>query len=92
MLRRAYQWLFRDRTTGRIVIGQWPNVPLWIFFGTVLARLLPLEGATRSAVEVVAFVSLMWWAIDEVVRGVNPFRRLLGAAVALMTLAGLFLS
>jgi hypothetical protein len=30
-------------------------------------------------------MALGWWAVDEVLRGVNPWRRLLGTAV----LAGL---
>jgi hypothetical protein len=30
----------------------------------------------------------MWWALDELIRGVNPFRRLLGAVVAVITLLG----
>jgi hypothetical protein len=28
-----------------------------------------------------AAVGLIWWAADEVLRGVNPWRRLLGGAV-----------
>ncbi|MBP1181669.1 hypothetical protein JOE48_003633 [Methylobacterium sp. PvR107] len=31
MLPAALDWFFRDRTSGRIVIGQWPNTPLWLF-------------------------------------------------------------
>ncbi|MEL7210840.1 MAG: hypothetical protein AAGK32_21830, partial [Actinomycetota bacterium] len=31
-------WLFRDRTTGRITIAQPPNPPLWIFLASVVAR------------------------------------------------------
>ena len=27
-------WWFRDRHTGKIVIAQFPNVPLWIFLAT----------------------------------------------------------
>ena len=31
MLPAALDWFFRDRTSGRIVIGQWPNTLLWLF-------------------------------------------------------------
>jgi hypothetical protein len=31
--------------------------------------------------KVVAIGSLIFWALDEVVRGVNPWRRFLGVAV-----------
>jgi len=30
---------------------------------------------------VLATAGLVWWAIDELFRGVNPWRRLLGGAV-----------
>jgi hypothetical protein len=33
------------------------------------------------ALRVVATVALSWWAVDEIVRGVNPWRRLLGTVV-----------
>ena len=84
--------MFRSRETGKVVIVQALNIPLGIFFvAAAIRRFAGLEGTPRTAVEVIAFVSIMWWAIDEILRGVNPFRRLLGAAVATVTVAGLFL-
>jgi hypothetical protein len=38
---------------------------------------------------VVAGVALFCWAGDEVIRGVNPFRRMLGAAVLAALVIGL---
>lgn len=91
-LRRAFDWMFRSRETGKIVIVQPLNIPLGIFFvAAAIRRFANLEGAARTAVAVIAFVSLMWWAVDEILRGVNPFRRILGAVVAAVTVAGLFL-
>ena len=81
--------MFRSRETGKVVIAQLPNIPLGIF--VVAAAIRPfarLEGTARTVVQFVAFASLMWWAVDEIVRGVNPFRRLLGAIVAAVTVAG----
>jgi hypothetical protein len=84
-------WLFRDRHTGRITIAQFPNVPLWVFLAaTALQRLFDPSGDVRTAVRVVATVGLLWWAIDEVIRGVNPWRRFLGGAVLAAQVIALF--
>lgn len=89
-MKRAFDWMFRSRETGKVVIIQPLNIPLGIFFvAAAVRRFVDLEGMPRTAVEVIAFVSIMWWAADEVLRGVNPFRRLLGAVVAIATIAGL---
>jgi len=41
------------------------------------------NGDVSRVAGVVATVALAVWAADEVVRGVNPFRRVLGTAVLL---------
>jgi hypothetical protein len=85
---RAYDWLFRDRTTGRITIAQFPNAALGLFLVASGSRwLLDPSGGWRTALDGLAAGGLIWWAVDEVLRGVNPWRRLLGATV----LAGLLL-
>jgi len=74
-------WLFRSRDDGRLVVGQPPNVRaftwpvLW-----ALARLVPAP-RLRRLLDTAAALVLAAWALDELVRGVNPFRRLLGAGV-----------
>lgn len=78
-------WLFRNRRTGGITIVQWPNVALGIFIGARLAHLLWPNGAVRA----VGTAALWWWAVDEIVRGVNPWRRILGTAVLAGQLASL---
>ena len=87
MLMRFVDWAFRDRHTGRIVIGQWPNLWLWIF---VAASLVEMAVGTVTPVgitaRVVAMVFLVIWASDELLRGVNPWRRGLGAAVLIGSL------
>ncbi len=78
---QAIDWAFRSRATGRITLGQWPNLPLWLFIGSsVLARLPALPEAAARALHLGADLALAWWALDEIVRGVNPWRRFLGAA------------
>jgi hypothetical protein len=80
--RLAVDWLFRDRRTGRITIAQWPNIALTVWLAaTVLERVMDPAGRAGSALTVVATGSLLWWATDEVLRGVNPWRRILGGAV-----------
>lgn len=75
-------WWFRNRCTGAITIAQPPNPPLWVFIGaTVLRVALSPTGGTATALDVVSAVALAVWAVLEVVRGVNPFRRLLGGVV-----------
>jgi hypothetical protein len=89
---QVVDWLFRDRRTGRIVVAQWPNPPLWVWIGaTVLRRLLdPDPGTTaRTTLDLVAGVALAVWAVDEIVRGVNPWRRALGAVVLAAMVAAL---
>src|SRR3954452_7768404 len=80
---RALDWLLCDRRTGRRTIGQRPNLPLLLF---VLCRLvaLPLSGRVGELVGWLGSAALAWWAADEIARGVNPFRRMLGAVVLLV--------
>jgi hypothetical protein len=49
------------------------------------------DGAV-TAVTAVGTVALVVWALDELVRGVNPFRRLLGAGVLVTQGVGLLLA
>lgn len=72
-------WWLRDRRTGEIVIAQFPNLPLWLFLASVVARtLIRNDTPTDSAIAWVGTGALAWWALDEVIRGVNPWRRMLG--------------
>ena len=89
-VRRAFDWLFRSRTDGRIVIGQFPNLSLWSFIvARVAGAFLDAGTAPATAAQVIATLAIVWWATDEIVRGVNPWRRLLGAAVLVAQLAAL---
>jgi hypothetical protein len=71
--------MFRDRESGKIVVAQTPNPPLWVFIAAVAIRLVvPTDGALHDVVGWIGRLALGWWAVDELVRGVNPWRRLLG--------------
>jgi hypothetical protein len=89
-VRRAVDWWFRSRETGRITVGQWPNLSLWIFIvAWTLRRLLDPTGTVDTVLAVVATAALVVWALDELIRGVNPWRRLLGATVLTWQVLGL---
>ena len=83
--RSVVRWLFRDRQTGRIVIAQRPNIPLLTWLLATAASWF-LHGTAHTVVSGVGTVALLIWAGDEVVRGVNPWRRLLGAGVLVVVL------
>lgn len=73
---------FRNPATGKVVIAQPPNVPLAIFLAaTVAPMVLKPTGGLRAGLSIAAGIGLVWWAIDEIVRGESPFRRVLGGAV-----------
>ncbi len=79
-IRAASNWLFRDRKSGRIVIAQFPNLALLVWMVATLLNWF-VHGRTRTLIGVIGTIALVVWAGDEVVRGVNPWRRMLGAAV-----------
>lgn len=78
--RGLVDWIFRDRKTGRIVIAQFPNIPLavWIV-ATVLG--LVTHGTIHTIVRILGSLALAIWAGTEIISSVNPWRRFLGAAV-----------
>ena len=103
-VRRALEWLFVNRSTGRITIGQFPNRSLAVFLlAAVLAWLLPgvaassgFAGTPASLVAIalgrtaglVATGAISWWGLEELFFGVNPVRRLLGAVVLALVVGG----
>lgn len=83
-------WLFRNRRTGKITIAQRPNVALAIWLAaTVVGLVFDPSGGFGTALTVVGTGALLIWAGDEFLRGVNPFRRMVGAAVLVWTIARL---
>ena len=83
-MRRALLWFFRNREPGEITIAQAPNLALWIVIvAGILLWLWPSAGRLTLGLTVIFKAGLLVWAADEIIRGVNPWRRCLGAAVAL---------
>jgi multisubunit Na+/H+ antiporter MnhB subunit len=82
VVRRLLLWCFRNRETGAITVAQTPNLALSVFLVSMAILWLGHpDGALSTGAKVVATGSLIVWALDEVVRGVNPWRRFLGVAV-----------
>jgi hypothetical protein len=82
VVRRFLLWCFRNRETGAITVAQTPNLALTVFLvATAILWLMHPNGTLSTVAKVVATGSLIVWALDEVVRGVNPWRRFLGVAV-----------
>jgi hypothetical protein len=87
--RSLFGWLFRSRRTGQITIAQFPNLALWLFFITIVLRLIVAPGTrARTALDGAGVAALGWWAVDEVIRGVNPWRRILGLGGCTLVAAG----
>ena len=80
-------WLFRNRSTGRITIAQPPNLSIIIFAVLAATRwIFAPVGGVGTVLDITAGAALAWWSIDELIRGVNPFRRILGAGVLIWTI------
>lgn len=81
-MKRLARWWFENRETGEITIAQFPNWPLWCIGACWLARLVVDDGSLAHGV--LGWVTrTLWivWGADELARGVNPWRRLLGGVV-----------
>lgn len=81
-MRRAVDWALRDRATGAITIAQRPNAPLLVFgLCAAVDWAFAPAGSPGTALRLIGAAALIVWAVDEVARGVNPWRRCLGGAV-----------
>jgi hypothetical protein len=87
---RAIRWMLVSRQTGRLTVAQWPNISLSVFIVlTVGLHIFHARGGAGNLIRVLADVALLVWAADELVRGVNPSRRILGFLVIVITISSL---
>jgi hypothetical protein len=77
--------LFADKN-GQLVIGQRPNLPIMVWAGASILRLLSLPEQLGQALELLAFGALFTWAWLELFKGSCLFRRILGGTVLLLIL------
>jgi hypothetical protein len=72
-------------------IAQWPNPALVVWMVAVVVGWTGVLGPDRTdAVDAVGGGALVAWAMDELVRGATPVRRLIGAVVLVVQLVRLF--
>ena len=89
---RSLRWWVTDRD-GNVVVAQWPNAALWVWFLALVARVTGVLGdANEDLVSGVGRGALIVWGLDEVWRGASPVRRLLGAVVLLVQVGGLLVA
>ena len=80
---------FRD-SDGRLAVAQAPNAAIVVWAVAAGIRLVTdLDPAADMLLRGVGSGALVVWAVDELVRGAAPFRRLLGAAVLAYQLTAL---
>jgi hypothetical protein len=77
---RSGSWWFRS-SDGRLAVGQPPNPALCVWLAAVVLGWFDLPARHAAVVDGVRDGALLVWALDELVRGASPFRRLLGAVV-----------
>jgi hypothetical protein len=76
---------------GRVVLAQWPNPALAVWLVSVVVGWTGVLDQDRAdPLTTVGSGALLVWALDEVVRGSSPARRLLGVVVLVFQLVRLF--
>lgn len=71
-------------SNGKIVIGQWPNVWLIVWMIALMVSWFLPPGKLTNALGLISFVALVVWALLEIFKGVNYFRRFLGLVILAM--------
>ena len=87
---RSGSWWFRS-SDGRLTLWQLPNPALCVWIVALVLGMFELSATHATEVDGVRHGALLVWALDEVVRGASPFRRLLGLAVFAAQLVSLVL-
>jgi len=79
----SLKWWFEDRATGKIVVAQRPN----LLIGACIVGLVATNLVGGNSGFLLASKSLwLLWSADELFRGVNPWRRVLGLFVGTATI------
>ncbi len=80
--------IWRDND-GKVVLWQMPNIWLAVWLVAVLAGFFISKGKLASVIHWIGSGALIIWALLEIFRGVNYFRRALGTVVLLVTVASI---
>jgi hypothetical protein len=87
---RSGSWWFRS-SDGRLILWQLPNPALCVWMVALVLGRFELSATHATVVSGVRHGALLVWALDEVVRGASPFRRLLGLVIFAAQLSSLVL-
>lgn len=78
----SYRWWFENRQTGEITFAQFPNWPMFAIGAGWLVGAVADDGSTIDRTAAIAVTGLwVYWGTLELIQGVNPWRRLLGAVI-----------
>lgn len=78
----SWRWWFENRLTGELTVAQSPNWPLFAIFGTWLVRwFAAADSSLAQGAGWLGTALWLFWGGDELLRGVNPWRRVLGTVV-----------
>lgn len=80
MTHQTVDWCFRNREAGGITVAQAPNLTLCVVIAAGILHWIWPSGTPGTILTLLFRGGLMVWAMDEIIRGVNPWRRFLGAA------------
>ena len=84
------RWWICDKD-GSVSLAQWPNPALVVWLVAAVVGWTGVLGSDRAAqVDALGSGALVAWALDELVRGASPARRLIGAVVLVVQLIRLF--
>lgn len=72
---------FCSDNDGKIVLGQVPNFPLIAWFLFKVMSLIANSKGIKTSLDIVSLVFLSIWALLEITKGVNGFRKTLGTIV-----------
>ena len=73
---------------GKIVIWQFPNIPIIVWGVSLVITKIFNEGTIHTLASTISFGAIFTWAYLEIFQGVNYFRRALGIVVLVVTLFG----
>ena len=79
----SIRWWLEDRSTGRLVVAQKPNLILGLCLVGVVTNFFFTD---VTALFIIGKLFWLTFAADELFRGVNPMRRLMGLSVAIFVL------
>jgi len=73
-------WWIRDHETGRLVVFQFPNLSLWVYFASYAAQWFT-DARLDNQLAYVGTGALIVWGLDELLRGSAPIRRVYGVLI-----------